>query len=151
MVVDPVTATVAQPALSEVYPAARRTRKCRAQTSVPGGPPVVPRSHEATRALSGGATLAAASAWPVGRLPNVAKQHQDWVTFHSPPPKEFIIFLHQWVCVAFSLPDIPSKLLLLRLTVQVTITGTGVMRVPELPTRYFLHVASPLGTCWSLL
>jgi len=61
----------------------------------PGWPTVVPRSCEATRALSGGATLVAASAWPVGRLPDMAEQHQDWVTFHRPPPgKEFIIFLH---------------------------------------------------------
>lgn len=41
------------PAVGEVYPAARRTRKCRAWISVPCGPPVVPRSCEVTRALSG--------------------------------------------------------------------------------------------------
>lgn len=37
--------------------------------------------------------LAAASAWPVGRLPNVAQQHQGWVTFRPPPLMWLSFFL----------------------------------------------------------
>lgn len=62
------------------------------------------------------------------RFPNVAQRFQDWVTFHPHPGKELIIFF-ALVGVCGFLSDIPSKLLLLRLTVKVTVTGTGVTHV----------------------
>lgn len=88
----------------------------------PGWPtrgPQEPRGHSGTfRGCHTGSSLCVASG-------TFAKRGQTASGLGHlslpPPPKEFIIFLHQWVCVAFSLPDIPSKLLLLRLTVQVTI------------------------------